>query len=564
MASGKLIQEGFLTSVSLFPERPALEVEGRMLSYAGLYELAAQISATLREHGTADGPPLTALFAYRSLTAFAGVLGILLRGHGYVPLNRTFPVERTRHMLERSETKSLVVDQASAPQLDALLDGWTRRLLIILPEHEDIDPLQTKWPLHRFLGEREMTTAKTFSPVHASPDSIAYLLFTSGSTGSPKGVMVAQRNVRSYMDFVVRRYAITESDRCSQTFDMTFDLSAHDMFVAWECGACVCCPTQKELIKPDRFINDSRLTIWFSVPSTAVFMRRLGLLKPGMYPTLRLSLFCGEALPLESARDWVASAPNSIIENIYGPTELTIACTAYRWDSVRSPAECEQGVVPIGEPFPAMEAFVADEDLREVEPGAPGELLMTGPQLSLGYWRDEDKTKYAFVTPPGKHCTYYRTGDRVRRPLHGRPMVYLGRMDNQVKILGHRVELGEVEAVVREVSGVDGAVAVGWPVTPSGAAGIEVFLQAERADMRSLQSRIAARLPAYMAPRRIHLLAAIPLNANGKFDRKVLIQCLERTCGAATPAAPEEEHRLIIDQGVVPTGHSQRSQPLSA
>src|SRR5205814_9542462 len=116
------------------------------------------------------------------------------------------------------------------------------------------------------------------------------------------------------------------NDRVSQTFDLTFDLSAHDMFVAWQSGACVCCPSQKQLIKPGAFLNDSRLTIWFSVPSTAVFMRRLGELKPGLYPHLRLSLFCGEALPVDVVRDWSLAAPNSIIENIYGPTELTIGC----------------------------------------------------------------------------------------------------------------------------------------------------------------------------------------------------------------------------------------------
>jgi non-ribosomal peptide synthetase component F len=120
-------------------------------------------------------------------------------------------------------------------------------------------------------------------------------------------------------------------------------------------------------------------------------MRRLGELKPGAYPHLRLSLFCGEALPLEVVRDWSTAAPNSRIENIYGPTELTIGCTAYRWDNVTSPPYCEHGIVPIGEPFEDMEALIVDEELREVEAGEEGELIMTGPQLSQGYWRDEEK-----------------------------------------------------------------------------------------------------------------------------------------------------------------------------
>src|ERR1700719_5075936 len=141
METHTLIQDGFLASVSQFPERPALEVDGATISYAELYDLAARISSTLYEHGGADGPPLTALFAYRSATAFAGVLGILLSGRGYVPLNRTFPVQRNRCMLEGSRCNSLVVDQSSAGQLDELLDGFARPLVVLLPDHDDVAEL---------------------------------------------------------------------------------------------------------------------------------------------------------------------------------------------------------------------------------------------------------------------------------------------------------------------------------------------------------------------------------------------------------------------------------------
>ena len=338
--------------------------------------------------------------------------------------------------------------------------------------------------------------------------------------------MVSHRNVLHYVNYITRRYAISEFDRISQTFDMTFDLSAHDMFVAWERGACVCCLGKKEMIKPGRFIKEAQLSIWFSVPSTAVFMKRFGELKPGLYPGLRLSLFCGEALPVDLARAWSDAAPNSVIENLYGPTELTIACTAYRLDGAQSSVECEQGLVPIGVPFDGMEAMIVHEDLTEVDPGDEGELLMSGPQLSLGYWQDEERTARAFLAPPGKTQNYYRTGDRVRRPLPGKPIVYLGRVDNQIKILGHRVELGEIEAVVRKISGVDGVVALGWPVTSSGADGIEVFLQTDRVDVKILQEKLKSALPTYMAPRSIRLLPRFPLNANGKFDRGALINIL--------------------------------------
>jgi acyl-coenzyme A synthetase/AMP-(fatty) acid ligase len=251
-----------------------------------------------------------------------------------------------------------------------------------------------------------------------------------------------------------------------------------------------------------------------------------------MYPGLRLSLFCGEALPVEIVRHWALAAPNSVIENIYGPTELTIACTAYRWDNTKSPDECAQGIVPIGQPFDGMRALIVDEQLREVEHGRDGELLMTGPQLSLGYWRDEDKTRQAFVSVAGKNGTYYRTGDRVRRPAADKPLVYLGRVDNQIKVRGYRIELGEVEAAVRQVSGLDGVVALGWPMTESGADGIEVFLETDSFDTKALATQLREKLPVYMLPRDILVLDRFPLNANGKYDRKALQLILEEKFGS--------------------------------
>jgi non-ribosomal peptide synthetase component F len=337
------------------------------------------------------------------------------------------------------------------------------------------------------------------------------------------------------VDYVTKRYGFTSNDRVSQMFDFTFDLSAHDMFVAWQNGACVCCPTQKQLIKPGAFVNDSQLTVWFSVPSTAVFMRRFGILNPGMYPRLRLSLFCGEALPVDTVRDWALAAPNSLIENIYGPTELTIGCTAYRWDNTSSPQECEQGIVPIGEPFDGMGALIVDKQLREIESGSDGELLMTGPQLSLGYWQDEEKTRRAFVHVPGRNGTYYRTGDRVRRAAPDKPLVYLGRLDHQIKVLGHRVELGEVEAAVREASGLDGVVALGWPTTGSSADGIEAFLEAKNFDTTMLLNKLKTKLPPYMLPRNIRVVGRLPVNANGKYDRKALEMILEKDSAVTAP-----------------------------
>jgi acyl-CoA synthetase (AMP-forming)/AMP-acid ligase II len=175
-----------------------------------------------------------------------------------------------------------------------------------------------------------------------------------------------------------------------------------------------------------------------------------------------------------------------------------------------------------------MHALLVDEDLREVPPGEAGELLLTGPQLSLGYLRDPERTAAAFVVPPGRRATYYRTGDRARWAPGG-PLVYLGRADNQIKIQGYRVELGEVEAAARAESGADAVAAIGWPSTPSGADGIVVFVGDPRCDAAGVRERLIARLPPYMQPSEVRVLHELPLNANGKFDRRALRALLETT-----------------------------------
>ena len=507
------------------PGRPALEVDGRNVTYGELAVHARAIAATLLEHSPSTGPALTAVLAHRSPTAFAGILGALARGHGYVPLNPGFPPARNRAMLERAGCEAVIVDSSARSDVSGLIEGLDRELLLVLPDEDDVEPYAREWAPHRVVRAPEAAADGVLEPLPVRSDDPAYLLFTSGSTGVPKGVAVAHANVRAFLDAVAERYGFSEDDRFSQTFNLTFDLSVFDLFAAWDCGGCVCCPSDKSLLNPADFIRSSGITVWFSVPSIGLFMKRLRVLKPASLPALRWSLFCGEALPDALAREWAAAAPGSTVENLYGPTEATIACTAYRWDPGRSQDESELGVVPIGHPLGAMSTLVVGDDLDEVSPGEAGELLLTGPQVVEGYWNDEQATSRAFVSVSGR--PYYRTGDRVRRGSEEEPLRYLGRLDNQIKVLGHRVELGEVEAAIREETGVDAVVALGWPRSETGAAGIAAFVADTEVDATSLRAGLARRLPGYMVPRVLRLVEELPLNANGKWDRGALIRLLD-------------------------------------
>jgi acyl-coenzyme A synthetase/AMP-(fatty) acid ligase len=235
-------------------------------------------------------------------------------------------------------------------------------------------------------------------------------------------------------------------------------------------------------------------------------------------PKLRISSWCGEALPVDLMDAWRAAAPNSILDNHYGPTEATCSCMVYRYDPQRTLGEAEQGIMPIGEPYPGM-----------VSPGDIGELVLVGPQVALGYWHDPERTAESFLRDPVSGEPAYRTGDLVRMPVAGQPMTFLGRRDFQVQVLGGRVELGEVEAALRAITGADIAVAMGWDERAATASYLVAFISAETVDAHALRTQLRQVLPSFAVPRHIMAVPRMPLNANGKVDRKALRAIMEAT-----------------------------------
>src|SRR5471030_36343 len=508
------LRAGFLKQVAWRPDAPALVVKDRAYSYGELDETSRRwASAIVRRLGRPA--ERIGVFGSRSEVSYTAVLAALYSGAAFVPLNPRFPAERTRAMIRLAELDAIFVDNLASTQLAVVLDGLGNTPPIWLPNNESAAELASVRPLG------------CLPPL--PPDRVAYLLFTSGTTGVPKGVPILHSNVRAFINWAIDRYQIQPGDRFSQTFDQTFDLSVFDLFVAWEAGACVYAMSPIDLLAPSKFINKNELTIWFSVPSIPAQMRKRNLLGPDTLPTLRWSLFCGEPLPMASAEEWQAAAPNSIVENLYGPTELTIACTVHRWDPMTSPMLCVNDMLPIGTTYPGLTAVLVDEDLRIVSEGELGELCVSGAQTAPGYWKDPLKSAERFVKIPAVGLTdesFYRTGDHARQLPNGE-YVCLGRTDHQIKVLGFRVELGEIEGVLQKGTGVVQAVAIGWPVSEGTAKGIVAFVNGAGVDTAALQNACKAVLSDYMVQNKIILLDDMPLNANGKVDRAALKTRLE-------------------------------------
>jgi amino acid adenylation domain-containing protein len=484
------------------PGKTALVIAGESWSYVELIAAAHAIAQQFPRTPAGGPQPVTAVMAQRHISAYAGILAARLSGHAYVPLNVNHPCQRNATILRNSAAERVVCGELAADKLRSILAvaDIAADSVAIIPCGDmksayagAVTDMPGQWPTDR----------------EGSLADLAYILFTSGSTGQPKGVAIRNRELEAYLRAAGPLVDVQAQDRFSQTFDLTFDLSVHDLFVCWENGATLVVPSEKDLRMPSAYVREQRITCWFSVPSLAYQMRLQEDLVPGAFPGLRHSLFCGEALPTLVAREWAQAAPNSIVENWYGPTEATIACSRY----AVTDAPIADDTVPIGKAFPGMELLLQD-----------GELLLAGDQVASGYLNDATKTAASFITlPDGRPA--YRTGDRAALGDDGN-VRFLGRVDNQVKVRGYRIELGEIEAALRAASSGLNAVALAWPGAPEIATSIIAALETDAADTAAIRKQLAATLPDYMLPAMLFCVAEFPKNASGKLDRKALAALL--------------------------------------
>ncbi|WP_310475048.1 amino acid adenylation domain-containing protein [Sandarakinorhabdus sp.] len=491
-----------LATTTRYADRSALSIGGENLTYADLFAAAERCAARLQ---AIPAGARVGLLAHRSLDAYVGVLALLLSGRPYVPINPKAPPERQNAIAAAAGCGGWLHDDATAAAAHALSARHGGPALAVDPRAD---------------GSRSCTATRSRH---------AYVMFTSGTTGTPKGIAVRVDNVTAYIDAFAGIAAVMPEDRCTQFFDLGFDLSVHDMFVTWTAGACLVAPTEAEMIDPIGFANRSAASVWFSVPSAPAMAQRMRRLVPGVLPGLRLALFCGEPLPSSLARAVAAAAPNAEVWNLYGPTEATIAITAQRFDPA---AEGMPATVPLGTAYAGCAAVVVDGDGQPVAPGGDGELWLAGPQITDGYISNpaEQAAKFLSTTVAGyPHRLWYRSGDLVRNdPTWG--LVCQGRLDDQVKISGYRVELLEVEEALRRAAGTSEVAAVPWPLNEGGSAEGLVGFVCGSVDTRAIIAAAHELLPPYMVPRRVIAVDGLPLNANGKIDRKALRQTyLERS-----------------------------------
>jgi len=505
------------------PERPALFVEEKRYSYVELLTAVQPVAAWLRKEGNGKAERV-GILASRTLETYRGVLGAGWAGAAYVPMSTRLPEDRLVQILERVELDALVIDANGLPLLTDRVLSACPALLLAPGEARTTDRTDGRGRHLRIVGKDALPQFDANDkPETVGPEALAYIEFTSGTTGVPKGVMISTGALAHYVSVMRASYAIGIEDSTAASAEITFDISVSDMFLTWASGAELMVIPATQTTAPGSFLRKMRPTVWFSVPSAIGFMHRLKMLTPGSLDSIRFSFFSGETLPAASAQLWQQAASKSIVDNLYGPTEATVVCLGQRYSGTDS-LTSGRGVVSVGKPFQGMKAAILDAALEEMPQGEHGEIALSGPQLSSGYFRDAEQTNLRYRMIRGER--WYMTGDLGYQDELGR-FHHLGRLDNQVKIRGLRVELEEIDTHLREICGTDSVATIAWPVENGVAKDIVAFVAASRTlDEADVKAELSKRLAAYMMPSEIHFIAALPLNPNGKVNRKDLYRVL--------------------------------------
>lgn len=499
-----LVQQYFIESAKKFPNKPAICCEETSINFIEADNFTNAFAKEIQNTGVKRGT-LIPFFIKKGVNSLLSILGTLKADCAYVPVDINSPAQRLLAILKATEAKVVIVDDASQAIIKSLLKAEQLPTLLNVEQFEALDtsPLEYK---------------------NLSID-IAYVLFTSGSTGIPKGVMIPHKAIIDYIDWCTESYQLTDQDVISNHAPLYFDNSTFDIYNAFKIGATLhLVHDELNAVLPRlvKWLNEREITTFFCVPSVLTLLLKSRRLKEDSFPKLRHIICAGEVLPTDVIREWMKQYPSIQFTNMYGPTEITVDCNYHFIQQIPSDDTLS---IPIGKARRNMELFVRTESgLLTQEPGIKGELLVRGTSVAYGYLGDEEKTRKVFIQNPNNrhfHDPLYCTGDLVYINDDG-DFEFLGRMDDQIKYLGYRIELGEIEASLIAIEHVqEGIVVFGKSSSDNeNEIGALVSLHSD-VDVNELKKQLTNKLPNYMVPTRIKLFDGdFPRTANGKYDRK--------------------------------------------
>jgi amino acid adenylation domain-containing protein len=487
----------------------ALAVEdaaGRRLTYAELDAAARRVAHRLHDEGVRRGDRVGVCMP-KSLASVASIMGILRAGAAYVPVDYSAPPERNALIFSSCGARVVLGDE---PRAERLRGAWPDPVPLLVFPGDANDGVPAPW-----LSDARPDWE---APEPPGPDDLSYVLYTSGSTGVPKGVMHTHRSAMSFVRWCERAFRPTAGDRFSSHAPFHFDLSVLDLYVPMTAGACVVVIGEdlgKDPHQLGAFIAERRISIWYSVPSILSLLTQFGRLHEHDYGALRAVLFAGEVFPVKHLRALTQAWPRREYYNLYGPTETNV-CTYFRIPPVVP--DDRETPYPIGALCENCRGLVLDETNAPVPPGREGLLVIhaSGPVMK-GYWGDEERTRQSFhVDAAGER--WYRTGDVVVEDAEGN-YVYRGRRDRMVKRRGYRIELGEIESALYKHPEVREAAAVSSE-GPDGVV-ITAFLSSRsgtKLSVIALKQFCMRHLPAYMVPDRFSFLPSLPRTSTDKVD----------------------------------------------
>ena len=473
-----------IENIKNFSNAKAFCIAGKFYTYSELGECISKIRFAIKQ-STDILNNKVGLVINDDLETYASIFALWLDGNCYVPLHPHWPLERCNDICDQVEI-DLILDSSKESNFN------NRNVLKTKELQYNQDYLDPK--------------------LDVSDESLAYILFTSGSTGKPKGVQLSRGNLSSFIDAFFELYELDHSDRCLQCFDLSFDLSIISYCVPLIVGACVytVSPDVVKYTYIGALIEEERLTFALMTPSTIKYLKPFfGAID---CTSLKYSLFCGEPLPLDITDEWAKCAKNAIIENVYGPTEDTIFCSNYRYCRDGNNKE-HNGILSIGRPMKNCGMIIFDEHKNECPIGEMGELCLSGAQLNMGYFKNDEKNKEAFFEKDG--IRWYKSGDLCYADEHG-DIMYSGRLDHQVKIQGWRIELGEIEYHARKAINRN---VVCLAIEKNGNDILCLVIEGEKVDTLPIIKYLKDKMPSYMIPGEIIFLPVFPLNNSDKVDR---------------------------------------------